>query len=387
MSPVTQFIFDGTTWQNEVATARRTVSTRTTTTTSPYRPISVSSLTELRANLSIPASANLVMWPYSTPQAKDIDSVFKTLAANDILVLPEASMPYQISSAGGFVKDTRRWMEMARAKRGLVGMGPGTVVTTSASSFTQAPQATSAGGCQERIIGCATAGGYYGNFEMQGRSFGGVAYHALSHTKDDSIWERIYFNASWRGFRNSPGGESGAVSGLYGANMKLLNCEFECRDASGTRVGSSPYMFNKQSNVLVQDVYAHHSVAGMPTFWRVSGGTVRRVRSEHNGSAAGALSGSAFNFELCVGTILIDSCTMICDYKTPSNSGMHIATNSGEAPATFKVKSPSYDAGPYHGVFAVDVWPTYGAAPQTQKAANVSVVAADGTPIPFRVSH
>lgn len=274
----------------------------------PMRPIRFASLDEAKAGLSLPTDANYVVWSHGNA---DLDSVLATLADNDILVLPERDEPYWVESKFGFkvspsvakvdgvtwpLTKGNYWFNMARAKRGIVGLGPNTVIKVRPSAFTQGPQPNapryrydSAGvkteilGAQESIIGFASAKlPYAGNFVMLDTpDFGGVAFDALKFHRGGTA-ERIYMRGAHRGFQGYPNGETGGVTFL--GPYTVRHVEVDCRDANGVRVGTSPVMFNRSpSGGIVEDSYFHHAVKGMPTYWECFGKHVwRRVVSESN---------------------------------------------------------------------------------------------------------
>src|SRR5690606_36919476 len=261
--------------------------------TSPelYRPVAISDPSALP---HAPADANYVTWSWARSSGMTLHEALQTLTPTDILVLPEDELPYEVDSSSGFVADSQRDVAMARAKRGLVGLGPGTIVQTSESAYSEPPQDGSTGN-RNKVLECWATGGYFGNFEMRGRDFGGVAYDALKHEGANSVFERIFCNAAHRGFLAYPPGEAGGLVSHGGNGVSVYNCEVECRDSEGERVGASPVMFNSQNNVLIQDCYFHHAREGFPTFWNVTNVTTRRVRSEYNEAG--------FNHELVGGTV------------------------------------------------------------------------------------
>src|SRR5690606_26850388 len=130
------------------------------------------------------------------------------LGENDILVLPEREEPYWINSSNGFmaagvkevdgvgsnglkdgsripiVSNERLWFEMCRARRGILGLGPGAVIEPTNSGYSRGPQPIlqnqtsgnqfmnrymldgSVGlinGVQEKLIGCESASPFFAN--------------------------------------------------------------------------------------------------------------------------------------------------------------------------------------------------------------------------------
>lgn len=330
-----------------------------------------------------PSGLNYRTWSFSSDTS--LSAALAQMGSNDCLVLPERDEPYYIDTSHGF-NYPGAYYGMARARGGIHGMGPGTVIQLGSSGFSQG-QATSGSGNLNNLISSGTAGAYFGNFTLQGRSLGGCAYDGIKVGGSNTTLENLRLVGAHRGWRNSPPGESGGITGNGGSNLSVLNTEIDCRDASsGLRAGTSPMMFNNQAGVTVKDVYAHHSLAGAITFYRVDGATVRNTRSEHNGSGPGGLNGHAFNVEQSTGTVLFDTCKFVCDYGT--NTGVHLSVGSyNGGPARINVVSPSNDTGPYHGRFAVNISPTYGGRAQTVNPGLFSVVDGNGSPIAWKSNY
>jgi hypothetical protein len=340
-----------------------------------YGPRSISHVGDFG---SPPSNLNYRMWNF--PSGTTLSAALAKMGPNDCLVLPERSEPYLLDSSKGFAYPGS-WRGMARATAGIHGMGPNTVIQPSVSAFRMGQTSTSN---ENVLIESTLAGAYFGNFTLKGRDFGGCAVNGIKSTGDRTTWENLYLWGAQRGWRNSPPGEAGGIVGFKGTGQTLRNTEINCTDpATGQRVGTSPAMFNQQSNVTVQDVYAHHALAGAITFWRVANPVVRRTRAEHNGSGSGGLNGHAFNLEQCSGNALLDSCTFVCDYGT--NTGVHMSVGSYYAgPAKVRVVNPSNDAGPYKGVFSVNISPTYGGTAQTYRPSDITVVNSSNQPVSWK---
>lgn len=320
----------------------------------------------------IPHDARLVPWRWGRHSGMTLDAAARTLGANDILVLPEDEKPFVVDSSQGFARDRRRWYAMCRVRRGIVGLGPGTVITTSASAFRQGKQ-TGRGGVQQKVIESTTPGAYFGNFTMLGRDFGGVAYNAIAATGNNTVWERIHFLGAHRGWLGVPPGESGAISGYKGSGMAVYGVEVDCRDhVTGQPVGSSPLMFNRNRKVRLVDVHAHHTRVGMPTFWECS--DIEAVRLQH--TDCGLKGGSpGVNLENCTGTMRFVQPTFHIDYAGDThNYGLHL--NVGGSRGTHglvQVTGARLDSGPKgRGVLAIQ---HYGAQQR-----NMVRYAVSGTP-------
>lgn len=353
-----------------------------------YGPVGITDFDALQAMVGrtsadlgrIPADVKLVRWPSASPGGASINEVAATLGERDLLVLPEATEPYLVDSSRGFQRfradapwgettEAQLWDEMTRLPVGLVGMGPGTRVETSASPFSRGPQLKSDGGCSNKVIGVSRASGYFGNLVAGGRDYGGVAYHyfAYSPSAGDSSFERLSMLGAHRGFRNSPGGEAGSLMG-QGDRLVVRHCEVDCRDAGGKRVGSSPFMTAGGRDHLVEDCYFHHAIAGMPVWYDVTNATATRVRSEFNGSGSSGgvaaydpvqgwgYGGSAWNLEKCRGRFTWTDCTLICNYQNnydanqpvsfgQGNVGGHIGGGSDTDSCVLNVVRPRIDWG------------------------------------------
>jgi hypothetical protein len=275
------------------------------------RPLQFADINAAKAGLSLPSDANYVTWSWGE---SSLEVGLATLGANDILVLPEKATPYWVDSSKGFTAASssyvsidgapplqrgRGWFSMTRARRGIVGLGPDVVIEIGASSFSQGRQpdrpryihltnggVTEQVGAAESIIDFdnGTAMYYMGNFVMRGRDLGGVAYNAIKVPNAPCTLERIFFDGAHRGFSSVPNGETAAFC-TNGALAVIRNVEVDCRNSGGTSVGSSPVMFNRTGQTVVEDCYFHDANYGMPTFWECFGThTWNRVRMERNGS-------------------------------------------------------------------------------------------------------
>lgn len=260
-----------------------------------YKPISYSSLAEARAALGAPADANYVMWNHD---GQHLEQVFASLGANDILVLPERAQPYPLDSSNGFmasgvkeitgpndtrtpiVSNGRLWFAMARARRGIIGLGPNAVIEPTNSGWTAPAQPKplywydSAGtqraelvGAQNKLIEVAHSQPFFGNFTIKGRDFGGVAYSGLSMPSGSTnVIKRVHFNESWRGFAGIPNGETGGLTFLSN-NYTVENCLFNPH----ATWGPSPIMWNRTTGGVMRNIKVTQHNIGMITFWRCFG--------------------------------------------------------------------------------------------------------------------
>lgn len=285
-------------------------------------PVSYPSLAAAREALGAPTDANYVTWdPAWTSQGLRLQEVFTSkLAANDILVLPERVAPYEIDSSNGFmasgvgwitgqlpndtpqtriqiVSNPRCWFEMARGRRGILGLGPGAVVQPSASSFSRPAQpitqdtggtmsAYNAGGgflqnlvgAQDALMRFDHANAWCGNFILKGRDFGGVAYSGMFAPNVVNF----VGDAASRGHAGVPNGETGTIAS-NNVNVRYENVDIITTDSTGARVVVSPMMLNRNTGGTFKNVTLGRPRAGMLTFWRCTGSyTMQQVKVAGN---------------------------------------------------------------------------------------------------------
>lgn len=278
-----------------------------------FRPVQLSASTtdaELRTLFNVPAGANLVRWTFGN---SDLETVFATqLGDNDILVLPERAEPYVIDTSKGFmaagvaavdavgsdgkkdgtrspiVANPRLWFEMCRARRGIIGLGPGAVVAPNVTAWSQGRQPVLENepdgtqfqrayfadgstmnlvGAQETLMGFTHGSPIFANFTMRGRSLGGVSYSGLKRTGGTGVHftlKRVHFDGSWRAHAGVPNGECGGVT-LQGGTYEIEHCDFAPVD------GGSPIMWNNNVGGTVKSVRSTRPIVGMWTFWRCGG--------------------------------------------------------------------------------------------------------------------
>ncbi len=280
-----------------------------------YRPVSVGTLAEARELCGAPTNANYVVWNSTWT---NLQQAFLALGSNDILVLPErrdssgVPIPYLIDSQYGFmaagvkevdgvgsdgkkngsrvpiVSRNNLWFAMSRAPRGIIGLGPGAVIAPSVSAWTRQAQPIlqdqTAGnqtmlrymldgttgemyGVQEKLIECEHADSFFGNFVLQGRDFGGVAYNgivAAPPSGGKTKVMRVGFDGCWRGHAGVPNGETAGLA-VTRAQYVIESCDFV---STG---GPSPIMWNRSTGGTVTHVRQNKPNFGMFTYWRCGG--------------------------------------------------------------------------------------------------------------------
>ncbi len=398
-------------------------------------PKSYSTLAQARTDLGAPADANYVTWNPSWPKDRDLEDVFSSLGSNDILVLPERPEPYIVDSSEGFRaqnvksvtgrygqlpivssykgKATRTWFAMARARRGIIGMGPGAVIQMSQSSWTQEPQiedkgstqsdgfvspgrfytkldGTSGGeliGSQEKVIEAESGQSFFGNFRMKGRDLGGVAYNGIA--AKGGTFVRLDLSGGWRGFQPVPNGETGGIStGGKDRTYLISKCILGTRDDSGKRVGSSPIMVNSSLGGTIEDTDASESVAGMLTIWNSWGKhTLRNVNTRFNQGPGLNLekNQSGLEIEWLGGSIWSDYQGNGGKSPKPADQGtggkLHLNIFTEGTSAKITLRGVDIDKGPTAGAVNVQSYGTN----QQQKLSDITAFDAQGNSIPIKV--
>lgn len=274
------------------------------------KPRSYATKEEAIAGLGLPTDANYVLWDNTWPN--NLETVFATkLRDNDVLVLPERAEPYYIDSSKGFlaagVKDmeyisdadfatrgytekvvsglapvdsssNRLWFSMARARRGVLGLGPGAVIKPSNSgykgqrqpknnmiiTYTNGTKGTMVG-VQQKLLEAANSNAIFANFKLEGQDLGTIAYSAIGLAKGTTVIRRLWVDRAWNGFAGIPNGESGGLSlGVgYDIDGVLLSTD--------EAFSSSPIMFNRSTGGKMKNVFVGQHRIGMVTQWRSTG--------------------------------------------------------------------------------------------------------------------
>ncbi len=274
----------------------------------------------VREALKIPPDVTIVSWDRIAKAGDSLGDVLDRLTADQILGLPERDQPYLLDASAGFyaygvsevqladgtrqkvTSKAERWFSLARAPRGIVGLGPRAVVATTPTTWRSPAQPRpvsaegmgrfywdSAGtkqeelvGAQEKLIESEHPDAYFGNFTLVGPGdLGGVAYNGLSLSNGGTA-ERVDGSGAWRGFDGVPNGETGLVAVGSGKYM-IANMMIDGRDpATGRRVGPSPIMINSSVGGTIDTVTVQCCVKGMPTNWNAQPNSVHRMIQFHS---------------------------------------------------------------------------------------------------------
>jgi hypothetical protein len=430
--------------QPRAAGIKKTLTASTLTADQPAAergPVSFATLAAARAALHTPADAQYVVWDPSWPVNRDIEDVFATeLGDNDILVLPERTQPYIVDSSEGFraasvqsvtgrygelpivnryknIRPARTWFSMARARRGILGLGPRTVIKMSDDTWTQEPQLQDKGsnmenntyvspgrywtntsgvrqselvGCQEKVIDSDHDSPYFGNFVLKSRDLGGVAFHGVSiGAGSNGVAERLDLSGAWHGFLGIPNGESGGVTVRNNNNYLISKCLLGTRDSTGFRTGTSPIMINTtMGGGRIEDIDSTETYAGMLTLWNCGG---KHVLSNVNTR----WTNPGINLEKCQAGFELEwiGGSNWSNYNDnggkpgkPSDqglyrNGLHISLNSPGGSAKITLRGVDLDRGPVAGALNVQSW----GSDTQQTAATITCFDVNGASIPVKV--
>lgn len=373
-----------------------------------YRPVSVSTLAEARALSGAPSNANYVMW---NPAWQHIQQAFEALGSNDILVLPERTEPYLIDSSNGFmaagvkevdgvgsdgkkngsrvpiVSRNNLWFAMARAPRGILGMGPNAIIAPSTSAWRRPAQPIlqnqTAGnqtmlrymldgstgemyGVQEKLIECEHADSFFDNFTLRGRDFGGVGYNGIVNSPPSggkTHVKRVFFDGCWRGHAGVPNGETGGLA-LLRAIYDIEACDFHSVG------GPSPIMWNRTAGGTVRNVRSDKPNYGMFTYWKCGGVNTLTDVLMDTGQIGFNLEENLAGFELNMtgGRMMLD---------WPSNNRFHLNINPSGGSIKVRLQGVQVSGNGYTpGTVSAHVYSTAG----VQKRSDIT---SDGLPVAY----
>jgi hypothetical protein len=297
-----------------------------------YGPVSVPDVASFisRGLGSPPSDANYVMWRWAT--GTDLFSVFQSLGANDILVLPEDPNPYVVSqmyrTSDGTATGSSPQTDLAacRSRRGIIGLGPNAVIAPSSSFPTYAAQ-TGTAGVRESLVENWTANAWHGNFTIKGRNVGGLAYHGLRLVKNnDGAVERVKTINHYGFLNHEPGEAFGIIVQNHTGSFTIRHCEVDGRNAStGVKEGSGGIHLVKGGTVLIDTCYIHDTLGhGVAHYQRAGATTIQNTLIASPGTST--VTGSGINAEVC-GTqqITLNNCDIEMNNAGSGNTRPHVS--------------------------------------------------------------
>jgi hypothetical protein len=146
-----------------------------------------------------------------------------------------------------------------------------------------------------------------------------------------AVVQRVKFIGANRGYANYPPGETFSLGLNHCNNVQVIDVECDNRDeVTGLRKGCSGVGFNNLSSPVVKRVYTHHGLAGMLTFWNITGGvTTEDIHTWTQGTNGGILSSCGINHENVTGPVRHTRPKLIIagrfsDQKLTEDNGQHL---------------------------------------------------------------
>lgn len=324
-----------------------------------------------------PSGAGYVRWEDLYNPGDNLQAVMDRAGPTAILTFPADEIPvgvdfYPDGSSKGYKSVVRLTC------RGLAGSGEGRTRLVMPKTTSKTQSTPTSGPPLAKLIDMSarTQNPYFGGFTLAAEDVLGanglpLLFNGITTAGTGLLVEHLDLQHAHRGNKNAPPGETGGLATVQVTGGVIRDVTIDCRDDSGARVGTSPFMGNNTTNLLIERLHAHHAYAGTVTFWRCSGITTRRLRSERNGSGDG--SGVGINHELCSGSIRHEEPVIL----TPSSFVM--SASSSEASALITVVDPV--TGP--GDFRVWSAATYLGKPEAQRQSDITVTRG-GQPVPLR---
>lgn len=157
-------------------------------------------------------------------------------------------------------------------------------------------------GTQQRVGGTGTQGAQWDTYHYTGLS---LTRHTNLTVENVKVW-------SIPGYRNSPPGETTAVSVLGGSAYRFVNVEIDGRRSwgDGSKISGAGFGTSSTTNVRYERCYAHHmGFSHGFAFWQTNGITAVDCVSTDNGggqsASLGGTAGDGFNFERSRNSLLV----------------------------------------------------------------------------------
>jgi hypothetical protein len=365
MSPVTQYVYDGTKWQNEVSTHR-------------------GGAAALRSATVRKTGAKYVRYEDVYVSGDNLQQTINRVTGNRVLTFPEGTFIIPPNFAYGYHDGIRlghpRW---GAGCRGLSGSGRGTIFKMLSNN----QPAWTSGAVPYYLIdavpGTPSIQVEFSNFYLQGTDLG-IVYQGLRlEMCSQSLIENVYITGI-TGSDKIPPGETGSIS-LNRCSYVTIN-DVECDGRrNGVRVSASLIMPNNSDHITVNRAYLHHTKhgGGGIAWFCTNDSVVNDTRSEYIGSGTGIKSGYCFNHEQS-NRLVYNNPTMICDRNTTGGT-LHMSLNADSARGgvdnVLTVNNPKWDTTAVGGgKFVVHTW-DLGANQKQRRAPDV--YASGSTRLPY----
>jgi hypothetical protein len=216
-----------------------------------------------------PSGAGYVRYEDLYTTGDTLQEVINKVTNHNVLTFPEGTFTFSDFSYGGTVG-----INVGPNCGGLMGSGRNTIFQMVPGSSTKASlvpaQSTGATNPLWMMRIRDNDGAHFRGFRFIGTDQGhlynglGIQYSA------DSISSHLYLQAASWGDEKSPPGETFSWGNNHADRCKLWDSEIDGRTPGGLLVGASPLGWNNSVDADVRRVYAHHSRAGMPTWWQTT---------------------------------------------------------------------------------------------------------------------
>jgi hypothetical protein len=258
-----------------------------------------------------------------------LQQVIQAVPSGNILTFPEGEFTFR-----DFASPVARYegIRITPNCRGIAGCGRTTVFKMVPYSSTKAsvvPSQSQGGTNPLTLMKIANVNNaVLANFALVGTPQGHL-YNGLSMWNGtNALLDGLYLQGASPGNWHSPPGETASIGFNHTAGTVFRNSEVDGRNPAGTRVCASPMNWVSCQDVTVQNVYAHHSLAGTCSFYDCHNVTTTDLRSEYNATGSGGLSGSGLNHENVTGRVRHTRPSLIID-RASGNTGLHFNLMSG----------------------------------------------------------
>jgi hypothetical protein len=310
-----------------------------------------------------------------------LQQVIQKVPSGKILTFPEGEFTFRdFTSPVGWYDGIR----ITTNCRGIIGSGRGTVfkmVPYTSSKAGVVPSQSKGGTNPLTLMRTAKVNGVVlKNFSLIGTPQGHL-YNGLKVTEcSNAVVDGLYLQGASPGNWNNPPGETFGISLWRTTAPTVRNTEIDGRNASGTRVCASPLSGLESRDIVLENVYAHHSLTAAVTFYECVNLTTTDLRAEYLGTGSGGMNAAAINHENVTGRIRHTRPRLIID-RAHGNSGLHVHLQNGKQDVTDVVLTDVvHDAGPGSaGCFSLMIGDRYrDPAGRTQKQRTMPRVTKNG---------